>query len=59
VKAAEGAALELQDGAFELLESDGIRRLRHRPAGRGASPGLRHGARRPARGQRRDLRSTG
>ena len=67
VKAAEGTALELFDCAFPLLRRststddakqafDGVER---RAAGRRAAALEGHGARRPARGQRRDLQAAG
>ena len=67
VKAAEGTALELFDCAFPLLDGidiyddaeAGVRR-RQRRAARRRAPALEgHGARRPARGQRRDLQAAG
>ena len=67
VKAAEGTTLELTDCAFPLLASvdiyddpvqafDGVE---HRAARRRAAALEGHGARRPARGQRRDLQAAG
>ena len=67
VKAAEGTALELFDCAFPLLSDidisddakQGLRRRQRRAADR-RPPALEgHGARRPARGQRRDLQAAG
>ena len=67
VKAAEGTAMELDDCAFPLLSGidiyddpkTGVRRHEHRPARRCASARPGHGARRPARGQRRHLPPAG
>ena len=67
VKAAEGTAMELQDCAFPLLAGDrdlrrpeeGVRRRERGAAGRRAPAHEGHGARRPARGQRRDLQAAG
>ena len=67
VKAAEGVAMELDDCAFPLLASHRhLRRpeprVRRRAGGaaRGRAPAHEgHGARRPARGQRRDLQAPG
>ncbi len=67
VKAAEGTAMELDDCAFPLLRKidifddpkpafDGCQR---RPAGRRPPARPRHGARGPARGQRRHLQAAG
>ena len=66
VKAAEGVAMELDDCAFPLLAHRHLRRpearVRRGPGGaaRGRAPALEgHGARRPARGERRDLQAAG
>ena len=67
VKAAEGTAMELDDCAFPLLHKieitddpkaafDGLQR---RPPGRRPAARARHGALRPARGQRRHLQAAG
>ena len=67
LKAAEGTAMELDDCAFPLLAGiditddpqDRLRRRQRRPAGRRPAAYRGHGARRPARGQRRHLRPAG
>ena len=67
VKAAEGTALELFDCAFPLLAGyrhlrrprAGVRGHEHRAARRRAPAHEGDGARRPARGQRRDLQAAG
>ena len=67
VKAAEGTAMELDDCAFPLLTGvevyddpkQGLRRLSGRTADRRPPAEQGHGARRPARGQRRHLQAAG
>ena len=67
VKAAEGTALELFDSAFPLLDGHrhlrrrqaGVRGHEHRAARRRPPAHEGHGARRPARGQRRHLQAAG
>ena len=67
LKAAEGTAMELDDCAFPLLAGiditddaeDRLRRHQCRSARRCAAAYRRHGARRPAVGQRRHLRPAG
>ena len=67
LKAAEGTAMELDDCAFPLLAGiditdDAAGRLRRRQRGaarRRPAAHRRHGARRPARGQRRHLQAAG
>jgi hypothetical protein len=67
VKAAEGTALELFDCAFPLLRrhrdhrrrQQGLRRRQRRAAHRRPAALEGDGARRPARGQRRDLQAPG
>ena len=67
VKAAEGTAMELDDCAFPLLSpiditddpKAGLRRRQRRAARRRPPAHEGHGARRPARGQRRHLQAPG
>ena len=67
LKAAEGTAMELVDCAFPLLEAiditddpnEAFDGANVAPADRRAPAHEGHGARRPARGQRRDLQAAG